>query len=418
MNFRKLAAAFLIIVSCTSSASAQGYQTFRAQLDSIRTRATWSVGPFRIWSSLQLNAGYDDNIYGTYGGRAPVADYTASVSLPINVYLPFRDWLILSFADSPQYDYFFDLDRERAFNNSYSTGFRLLLLNKFVVSGSYGVGRSKMRQFSEIDRRIFQEVKSSSGSLFLDTTRNSSLGFTASIRQYAYEDMTLEGSDVPLPRALDREEIEGRIEFYYPVFTDSSFFINFGYIDYRFNNAEGSFRDSYAYQANSGIAFPITGRARGTLSLGYRKLIPRDKELKAFSGPVGNTSVELRLGRVNLRVRYIRDIPFSYGSSFFYVSNNYGTGFSFYLSSLIRLDYDFSYGGGRYPEPTPIILPDGTRQEVERNDIYRNHSAGVVFRILRNTGLGLSGVYSERNSSYDLWDSNRLTIGVFLTYDF
>jgi len=418
MNFRKLAAAFMIIISFTSLASAQGYQTFRAQLDSIRTQATWSVGPFKIWPRLQLNVGYDDNIYGTYGNRPPVADYTASVSLPMNVYLPFRDWMILSFSDSPQYDYFFDLDKERAFNNSYSSGLRMLLLHRFVVSGSYGVSRTKFRQLSEIERRIFQELRSSSGSIFLETARGSSIGFTVAIRDYAYEDVTLEGSDVPLSSALDREERDGRVEFYYPIFTDSSFFVNAGYIDYRFNNIEGSFRDSYAYQVSSGITFPITGRARGTLSLGYRKLIPRDKELKGFSGPVGNTSVELRLGRLNVRLRYIRDIPFSYGRAIFYISNNYGAGLSFYLSSLIRLDYDFSYGGGRYPEATAVILPEGTWQEVERNDIYKGHSAGLVFRILRNTGLGLSVVYSERNSSYDLWDSTRLTVGFFLTYEF
>jgi len=428
MSFRKhgIAVTFLLravaflsaIFMSVHSASAQGYQTFRGQLESIRTGAALSFGPFRIWPSLGLNAGYDDNIYGTYGGRPAIADYTASASLPINIYLPFRDWLILSFSDSPQYMHFFDVEQERAFNNSYSAGIRMLVLNRFVVSGSHGVGRSKMRQFSEIDRRIFQEVKSSSGSISLETIRGSSLVLTGSIRQYAYEDVTLEGTDIPLSSALDREEREGRVDFYYPVFTDSSFFVNFGYIEYNFNNPEGRFRDSYGYQANGGIAFPLFGRARGTLSLGYRKLIPRDKELKGFSGPVGNTNVELRLGRINLRVRYIRDIPFSYGSSFFYVSNNYGAGMSFYLSSLIRLDYDFSYGGGRYPEATTIVLPDGTQEVIERNDIYKGHSAGVVFRIMRNTGLGLSAVYSERNSSYDLWDSNRLSVGVFLTYDF
>jgi len=408
----------ILLAFLASTANAQPYQTFRAQLDSIRTRATWSVGPFRIWPSLGLNAGYDNNIYGSYGGRAPVADYTASLSLPINVYLPFRDWLILSFSDAPRYEYFFDLEKERAFTNSYSAGFRMLLLNRFVVSGSSSVERSKMRQFSEIDRRVFQEVKSLSASISLETIRGSSLGFTGSIREFAYEDVTLEGADIPLSSALDREEREGRVEFFYPVFTDSSFFINAGYVEYSFFNPQGSFRESYAYQANTGIAFPLLGKARGTLSLGYRKLIPRRKEFKGFSGPVGNTSVELRLGRVNLRVRYLRDIPFSYGAAIFYISNNYGAGSSFYISSFIRLDYDFSYGGGKYPEATVVTLPDGTRQEVERNDIYKSHSAGLVFRIWRNTGLGLSAVYSERNSSYDLWDSDRLMFGAFLTYEF
>jgi hypothetical protein len=414
----QIAAAFLIVLGLPTLASAQGYQTFRAELDSIRMRARWSLGPFRIWPSLQFNIGYDDNIYGTYGERAPVADYVTSLSLPLNIYLPFRDWLILSFSDSPQYVYFFDLDKERAFNNSYSTEFRLLLLNRFVVSGSYGLSRMKWRAISEIDRRIFQEVKSYSGSIFLDTARNSSLGFRGSISEFSYEDVSLEGAEIPLSDALNRKERDGRIEFYYRVFTDSSFFANIGYTEYEFVNPQGSFRDSYAYQINSGIAFPLFGRARGTLSLGYKKLIPRNKELKGFSGPIGNTGVEFRLGRFNIRAQYRRDIPFSYGGNIFYISNNYGAGLSFYLTSSIRLDYDFSYGGGKYPEPMAITLPDGTREEVERNDIYKSHSAGLVFRIIRNTGIGLSAIYSERKSNYYLYDSDRLTVGVFLTYEF
>jgi len=400
------------------SASAQGYQTFQAQLDSIRRRATWTVGPFRIWPNLQLSAGYDDNIYGTFGTRPPVADYTASMSLPINVYLPFRDWLLLTFSDTPRYDYFFEVEKERAFNNSYFLGLRMLLLNRFVLSGDYGVSRIKYREFSEIDRRIFQEVRSSSGSISLETARGSSLGLTGSIREYAYEDVALEGTEVPLSSALDREEREGRVDFFYPIFAESSFFINASYTEFDFVNPQGSFRDSYAYQVNSGIAFPLLGRARGRLSLGYRKLIPRDKTLKGFSGPAGNTSIEFRLSRINLRLQYLRDIPFSYGRNIFYIRSNYSTGLSFYLSSFLRLDYDFSYGGGKYPGSGEPDLPDGNREEAQRNDIYKSHSAGIVLRIIRSTGLGFSAVYSERNSSYDLYDLKRLTIGVFLTYEF
>jgi hypothetical protein len=65
-----------------------------------------------------------------------------------------------------------------------------------------------------------------------------------------------------------------------------------------------------------------------------------------------------------------------------------------------------------------ITLPDGTREEVERNDIYKSHSASLVFRIIRNTGIGLTAIYSERKSNYYLYDSDRLAIGVFLTYEF
>jgi hypothetical protein len=428
MNFRKkrrntgfmlkLASAFLMLLGFVKLASAQVYQTFQAQLDSIKRQAAWSPGPFRIWPRLRLNAGYDDNIYGTYGNRAPLADYTASLSLPTTVYVPFHDWLILSFFDSPQYVYFFDLNKERSFNNSYSVGVRAFLLNRISVSGAFGVSRTKYREFGEIDRRIFLEVRDSRGSIFLETARGSSLGFAGSIKEFAYEGVTLEGAERPLSSVLDREEREGRLEFYYPIFTDSSFFIDAGYTEYNFVHPEGKLRDSYAYQLNSGIALPLLGRARGTLSLGYRKLIPRYKNVRGFSGPVGNTSVEVRLGRLNVRLQYLRDIPFSYRKNIFYIRNSYGTGLAFYLSSLLRLDYDFSYGGGTYPEQAATTLPDVAGDESERNDIYKSHSVGIVFRIIKNTGLGFSVVHLERNSNQDLYDLKRLMIGVYLTYDF
>jgi len=83
---------------------------------------------------------------------------------------------------------------------------------------------------------------------------------------------------------------------------------------------------------------------------------------------------------------------------------------SFYLTRIIRLDYNFSYAESEYPE--------GPLEEIARKDTYRTHSAGLVFRIKRNIGLGLTVTYWERDSNVEAFGRSRGFIGGYLTYDF
>jgi len=82
------------------------------------------------------------------------------------------------------------------------------------------------------------------------------------------------------------------------------------------------------------------------------------------------------------------------------------------------MDYDFSIGEGKYPEEEQIRLPDGGFEEIRRVDKYLSHSAGLVFRIMRNTGVGLTVTYWKRDSNIYDFRRSRAFIGGFLTYDF
>ena len=89
-----------------------------------------AVGPFRIYPTIQFrNIGYDDNIYYQREDDNTISDYTATVSPEMNVYLLFRNWLILSLSENPEYVYYMKEKRERAFNNSFSPGLKLLLFH-------------------------------------------------------------------------------------------------------------------------------------------------------------------------------------------------------------------------------------------------------------------------------------------------
>ncbi|MFW6160945.1 MAG: hypothetical protein ACOC57_07380, partial [Acidobacteriota bacterium] len=157
----------------------------------------------------------------------------------------------------------------------------------------------------------------------------------------------------------------------------------------------------------------------GTLSLGYKKLMPRWVARKGFSGVVGNTSLDLRIRRFGFRVVYERDCSFSYWTdSIFFLEDRYGTGISIYPARFLRLDYDFTYARGSYPESIAIRLPDESYQEIKRKDSYRIHTAGVVIRLVRNTGAGIRIFYWERDSNISWVGRERWVIGGFLTYDF
>jgi hypothetical protein len=223
----------------------------------------------------------------------------------------------------------------------------------------------------------------------------------------------------PIAVSLNREERSAKGEFNYRVFSDSFFFLNGGYSEYAFEYPESRFRDSYSYEGYTGLRFPLLGRARGVLSLGYKKLVPRKEGLKGFSGLVGNSAVDFRFGRFSYRLEYVRDIPFSaYSNSFFYVANRYGLGISFYLNKFIRLDYNFRRDRNDYPEPTLIRLPTGDPVEIKRSDKYLLHSGAIVIRIIKNIGIGIEGNYYRRDSNYPGINLNRLFVGGYLTYDF
>jgi hypothetical protein len=423
-TLNKLLGAFLLVGALLISSLpslGQNYQSFNSELDVISQTTKWKIGPFRLAPLFLIrDLGYDTNIYGMRSEDHPVADTTATLSPRITAYLLFRNWLILSFLENPEYVYYFKEKSERSWNNSYSPALKLLVAHRFVLSGSYHFRKSRRRASSEFDVRADEKVKGTRGSFFYETARRTSLGISGSYDQYRYEDTRLPGQETYLSQALNRQERNLSFEIYYRIFSQSFFFINGGYTDYDFEFEESSWKNSYSYQSYLGIRFPLLGRARGTVSLGYKRFLPRHAEVKSFSGLVGNSSLDFRLGRFGLRLRYNRDSTFSYYvENIFFVENIYGTGASFYVTEFLRLDYDFTYGANGYPEPVRIPLPEGGFRTISREDRYRIHSAGFVFRVFRDVGVGLMLNLWDRDSNY-IFESNRRRwfVGGYLTYEF
>jgi len=410
----------LLMFIISISAFGQSYNTFKSDLNQIKRRAKWRVGPFRFFPIIQLNnIGYDDNVYYQPETRNPISDYTATFSPQIKVYFLFRNWFIFSLTENPEYVFYFKQKRERRWNNTLYPEFKFLFLNRFVISGSYSSITKRRRATSEFDVRANMRTKSYSGRFFYETARRTSFGFYGLIEKISFEDITYPEEEIYLSRALNRTQRTSNFEFYYKIFSESYFFLSAGYTEYQFEHVQARWRDSYSYQAYSGIRFPVFGRIRGTFSLGYKILVPFRTNKKGFSGLVGNSRLDLRIKRFYFRLQYLRDCMFSFWTNnIFFLEDRYGLGISFYLTSFLRLDYDYSYANAIYPEKMTMRMPDKSYQDISRHDIYRNHIFGFVVRIIRNTGLGLRAFSWQRDSNIPGVDRKRLFIGGYITYEF
>jgi Putative beta-barrel porin 2 len=418
-KFRFFVAAALVAVSW-APAFGQDYRNFRDELNNIATRAKLRIGPLRFLPKLQLqNLGYDDNVYFRRPDEDPVGDYTGTISPEIKGYLLLGRSLILSFTEDPEYLYFARETRLRAFTNSYAPSLRLNLFNRITLSGEYHSQKHLRRAYSEFSRLVTDTTKGSIASFFYETPRGTSIGLSVLIDRFTYEDIVLPDYEVFFSKSLNRKETTGNIELYYPVFSESTFFAKAGSTRYEFEHPASRWRDSRSAQASAGILFPLLGRARGRLSLGFKKFVPDASGRKGYSGLIADTDLNFRFGRFGLRFGLGRDIHFSYQEDlFYYVESRMSPGISLYLTRRFRLDYDFRHGTLKYPEPFRILAPDAGPPEIARRDILRTHSIGLSIFFLRKSGIQISFNIFERTSNVPGFDMNRNFVGLSLTQDF
>jgi hypothetical protein len=372
----------------------QTYRSFRSEQKQITEKARWKIGPFRIYPAVQFkNIGYDDNVYYQREEDDPASDFTGTIAPEIKAYFLFRNTMILSLTESPEYVYYH--------------------------KGSYSHSDRRHRATSEFDVRANTKTTGYRTGIFYETARETSFGFSGSIRTIRYEDITLPEEEIYLARALNREEQNGSFEFYYRVFSKSLFFLRGGYTEYKFEHVQSHWRNAHSYQVYSGIRFPLLGRAAGTLSLGYKNLVPVEEGRKGFSGLIGDTSLYFRVFRFGFRIKYERDCHFSYWTNnIFFKEYRYGAGISLYLTKFLRLDYNFYYGESDYPVAMTVQMPSGSYEELKRKDIHRIQTLGFVFKVIKDTGIGLMVNFWERESNYYWANRDRMFVGGYITYQF
>lgn len=412
-----LAAGFVIGLAGTVGGQ-DVHKTFWQEEEEARSDKALRFGPLRLFPVIQISElGYDSNVY--YSENRVVSDFVATPSPSLKAYMLFGSTVIMSFTENPEYNFFVKESQLRAFTNSYSAALRLRLPGGFVLSGSYDDSSHIRRAYDELEGRIKDKGRGLKLNAFWETWRGTSLGVAYSETDYTYAGLGGDDTEEGYNLTLDRTEKTGYAEFDYRIFTQSYLFLRAGVSKYEFDYAVSAWRDSKAYKAVAGLRLPLTGRARGSLTIGWKKFMPDSPDRKVFSSLVGDGSVDFRIGRFGLNAGYVRDIYFSYlDQAFYYVENRVKGGLSFYLTEFLRIDYNKSYSRMSYPEPVSLY-DDGVLVTVDsRLDRVGSDQVGLVVRVSGSFGLGVNMNFYRRDSNAPGYNINRNFLGAYLTYDF
>ena len=389
-------------------------KSFKEEKEEIINKTWMKIGPFRIYPLIMFkNIGYDDNVY--YQPENPVKDYTGTFSPNFNIYLLFKNRIIFSIFENPEYVYYLREKRYCSFNNVFRTQMKIAL-TRFVLSGKYMYANVKTRASSEFDYRVRYIQNIYSVGISYMTPRKTFFDLETSRRKISFKEEVYKG-EFYLPKILNRREDSLSFTMYYRIFSRTFFVLKTQYTKYIFEFEESWWRNSEAYNFSAGFLFPKIGPIQGKLNLGYKTLWRIFQKEERFEGLIGDTNLTLKIHRFLFRINYLRDCFFSYyPNNFYFIEDRYGGGASFYLSRNIRLDYDYIVGYLNYSNLVKVKI-DGEIKEIfpERETILQ--SGGVVFRLIRNIGLGITiNMLEWRGDIYK--GMKRTFIGAFLTYEF
>ncbi len=419
-SWKKTAVLVLLIATVAGGGFAQSYRSFEDALKEATETARIRIAFVRILPAFRLSdVGRDSNVYSRDSADLPVADTTARASADLRAYSVVGHSLILGFEYQPEYLFYAKETDLRRLTHSYSPSLRLRFRERLVLSGEYHDRTSNRRATSEFDRQVVDNRRGFAASLFFETPRGTALGLTGSIDDFHYEDVLALDESRDYALTLDRRESSGFFEFYYRVGSDSFLFTRVGLADYSFRAAESSWRNAWSFQTSGGIRFPLTGLARGRISLGYKRFVPRDDLRKPFSGLVASTDFRIRLGFLGIHLGYLRDNSFSYlESAYYYVDDAYRAGLSVYVAPFLRLDGSFESGTLTYSEPYVVWIDGEPVEVVDRKDGRKVYSTGLVVKISGDMGIGLSYNAHRRTSTAPGFEIDRNFVGAFITYEF
>lgn len=380
--------------------------------------ARWKIGAFRINAALELtNVGFDTDIYSGYLGEA-IPDYTFSASLPVQVLLPLGKKVVLDLFDSPQYVFYLETEKERAWNNIFRGDIHFAL-ERFYIQAGGGLSNVRQRLSPELNINIREKEDSLNGTLLWQASREISMALLYRGARYDYGDAEFGGTNIA--ETLNRKENYIDLIVYLQPSSKIRLFIDGQYGTAAFKESASSFKDTKSYGIYGGLAFvPPESGARpidplqGSISLGYKRFNIIDPLLSDGSGFVG--AVEISAGlfkRTTGRAFFSRNFAFSaYSSGTFYLSTTYGVGLSRRLSRRATFFYDLSFSRGSYPEAESGGIPSGQSYR------YTTHNFRISAQLARNLEVSFLGLFSRRAIGDPVVFRNRNFYGISMTYGF
>jgi hypothetical protein len=410
-----LSAALVCLLGSPGFMAAQGNTWVGVNLEQMVNAARIRLGELRLNAAFELtNAGYDSDVYYGYLEEA-APDYTFSAGLPVQVLLPLSKKVVLDVSDTPQYLFYLDTERERAWNNSFQ-GLIHFALDEIYLQAGLESANVRRRLSPELDVNVREKRNGLNGLALWQLSRMTSLALIYGGTEYSYTDAEFLGENIS-ERLSRREEFFDFVTYVQPgprtrIFVDGQFGT------YKFTATEAANRDAKSYAFFGGVEFiPRTGEVlqrmgiRGSARLGYTRLDIDESGVPGGSGITGEADISFEfLKKTTGRLSLTRAFQFSiYSGASFYLTTRYGAGIARRLSRRASLNYGFSYVNNDYPRASGF---DGV------NNRFLNHSISLGLRLARHLDVTLLGTLSQRTRYATDPVRNRSFLGMSLTYGY
>ncbi len=416
--FRNGIAATALLLLAPQYVAAWGHTWAGAMIESAVRSLVWKLGPLKYNAALMVyNTGYNSDIFnGMRPTRYP--DFISYIVPDLQILAPLSRKLILEVDEQPQYTFFLDNDKERAFNNIFA-GRAHIVFDRWYFQASGIMSDIKQRINSELDIRARMKDDNAVGLAVWQLSKKNSMQFRYTTSRIRYENVSGEGYDIS--QNLDRNESYFSVGSLYQRHSDSAFYINAEYGTIDFSQTMSSYKNTRSYSIFAGWQFlkggdASTSRFGGAISFGYNWFDLSDVEMSDFHGLVGNTNLTYALTRLtSLRVFLSRSPSFSvYSDMAFYVQTTVGTGFSHTFTRNLTFSYDIMYGRNTYR------AGDGAEGGTERSPIKDiNQTIRLTMRVRKYLILSMLGSLGNRRNPLAVQqNSSRGFIGIGITYGF
>jgi len=402
------------LVGTAGTVYGQGHTWIGEGLTRMIDGAQWRIGGLRVNAAFTLaNAGYNSDIFYGFLQSDEVPDWTIAASTPVQLIVPLTKTVVLDLSDAPQYLFYLDTARERAWNNTFQGRIHFALEKTYVQAGC-NIANVRRRFSPELDINIREQRNSLDGMIFWQTTKRTSFAVLYERTRFEYEDIEYMGTS--LAERLNRNEdlLDGIV--YVQPGPQWRPFLDGQYGVFTFTGEGSGLRDAKSYGVFGGIEFvPETEETaartgvRGAFRLGYLRLDIADPGQPDGSGFSGEANVTVDLTRkTSIRVLFSRGFEFSvYSGAIYYLSTRYGGGLLQRLSRRTSLSYEVFLGRMSYPEV------GGVQSRLDR---FTGHALSLNFRLARDLEAALSGAIDLRRLGAEATSRSRYFIGFSLTY--
>jgi hypothetical protein len=378
--------------------------------------AGWRLGSFRINGALTLgNAGYDSDVYYQYLGNSRVPDWTFAAGAPVQILLPVGKKVVVDLSDTPQYLFYLNTVRERAWGNTFR-GQVHFPLNRIYAQVGGGMSDIRRRLSLELDINVRERRDDLDGLVLWQASKTSSIALLYERSRYDYGDAEYLGKSIA--ESLNRNVNLMDVIAYLQASSRSRLYLDGQYGNYVFTGGSSEDRDAKSYGIFGGVEFiPLVGgtagrlNLRGGFKLGYMHLELANPALTDGSGFTGAADVSANLThRTSAQISFARGFQFSiYSGATYYLSTLYRAGLSQSLTRRLILSYDVSFGSSSYPESGDVQSLGGDR--------YSAHTFSMIVRPVRYLSMTLFGTLGRRmRPSADVTTRYRSFFGLNLTY--